>query len=129
VQSGELPVLPLSISGAVSMTHVPDSDVLLSGDEWFIFKFDRQQAGLAGLSFDEGRFGVFAYVTSGMDDVVARLESGDVIVRAEVVDGADRLVRPGGGGGGGVQVAAVAAQGGGGAGEAAEAAAAAAGPA
>lgn len=38
VQSGEYPVLPLSIPGAVSMTHAPDSDVLLSGDEWFIFK-------------------------------------------------------------------------------------------
>ena len=57
VQAGEYPVLPLSIAGAVSMTRAPDSDVLLSGDEWFIFKFDKQQAGLAGLSFDEGRFG------------------------------------------------------------------------
>jgi hypothetical protein len=38
VQSGELPVLPLSIPGAVSMTHAPDTDVLLSGDEFFIFK-------------------------------------------------------------------------------------------
>ncbi|KAI8474603.1 MAG: cyclophilin-type peptidyl-prolyl cis-trans isomerase [Monoraphidium minutum] len=105
VQGGEYPVLPLSISGAVSMTHTPDSDVLLSGDEWFIFKFDKQQAGLAGLSFDEGRFGVFAYVTEGMDAVVPRLETGDLIVKAEVVEGADKLVRPGGGGGG-VQLAA-----------------------
>ena len=39
-------------------------------------QFDKQQAGLAGLSFDEGRFGVFAYVTEGMDNVVPRLASG-----------------------------------------------------
>lgn len=94
MQSGELPVLPLSIPGAVSMAHVPDTDAYLSGDEWFIFKFDRQQAGLAGLSFDEGTFGVFGYVTEGYEAVVPRLESGDVIVRAEVVEGADKLVRP-----------------------------------
>jgi hypothetical protein len=43
VQNGELPVLPLSISGAVSMTHVPGTEQYLSGDEWFIFKFDKQQ--------------------------------------------------------------------------------------
>lgn len=39
LQSGELPVLPLSIPGAISMAHVPDSDSFLSGDEWFVFKF------------------------------------------------------------------------------------------
>lgn len=48
VQSGELPVLPLSIAGAVSMTHLPDTESFLSGDEWFVFKFDKQQAGLSG---------------------------------------------------------------------------------
>eukprot|EP00882_Tetradesmus_deserticola_P017714 GHRQ01018985.1.p1 GENE.GHRQ01018985.1~~GHRQ01018985.1.p1 ORF type:complete len:124 (-),score=32.80 GHRQ01018985.1:607-978(-) len=48
VQSGELPVLPLSIAGAVSMTHLPDTESFLSGDEWFIYKFDKQQAGLSG---------------------------------------------------------------------------------
>jgi hypothetical protein len=41
-------VLPLSIAGAVSMTHLPDTESFLSGDEWFIFKFDKQQAGLSG---------------------------------------------------------------------------------
>lgn len=48
LQNGELPVLPLSIAGAVSMTHLPDTEAYLSGDEWFIFKFDKQQAGLSG---------------------------------------------------------------------------------
>eukprot|EP00877_Chromochloris_zofingiensis_P007222 jgi/Chrzof1/2753/Cz11g28010.t1_CYP37 len=93
VQGGELPVLPLSIPGAVSMTHLPDTDSYLSGDEWFVYKFDKQQAGLAGLSFDEGTFGVFGYVTKGMD-VVRGLQSGDVIVTAQLLSGADKLLRP-----------------------------------
>lgn len=93
VQSGELPVLPLSISGSVSMTHVPGTESFLSGDEWFIFKFDKQQAGLSGLSFDEGTFGVFGYVTSGMDSV-AKLQTGDVIRSAKLISGRERLVVP-----------------------------------
>lgn len=93
VQGGELPVLPLSISGAVSMTHVSGSDSMLSGDEWFVYKFDKQQAGLSGLAFDEGSFGVFGYVTRGMD-VISTLKTGDVIVSARLVSGADKLVRP-----------------------------------
>ena len=31
--------MPLSIPGAISMAHIPDSDSFLSGDEWFVFKF------------------------------------------------------------------------------------------
>ena len=62
VQNGELPVLPLSIRGAVSMTHLPDTETFLSGNDFFIFKFDKKQAGQAGLAFDEGTFGVFGYV-------------------------------------------------------------------
>jgi len=75
------------------MARQGDAEGFLSGDEWFIYKFDKQQAGLAGLSFDEGTFGVFGYVTRGMD-VVEALKSGDVITRAVVVSGADKLVRP-----------------------------------
>ncbi|KAF6262263.1 permease family-domain-containing protein [Scenedesmus sp. NREL 46B-D3] len=90
VQSGELPVLPLSIAGAVSMTHLPDTESFLSGDEWFIYKFDKQQAGLSGLSFDEGTFGVFGYVTDGMP-IVSKLATGDMIVSAKVVSGLERL--------------------------------------
>lgn len=66
VRSGELPVLPLSIYGAVAMAHLPGDDAgggLVSSQRWFIYKFDRSQAGLSGLSFDEGEFGVLGYVT------------------------------------------------------------------
>lgn len=51
------------------------------------------QAGLSGLSFDEGTFGVFGYVTSGMDNV-AKLQTGDVIRSAKLVAGKERLVVP-----------------------------------
>ena len=64
-----------------------------AGDEWFIYKFDKQQSGLAGLAFDEGTFGVFGYVTEGLESV-ARVENGDIITGARVLSGADRLVIP-----------------------------------
>lgn len=43
-------MLPLSISGAVSMARAngDTGDGYLSGDDWFVYKFDKQQAGLAG---------------------------------------------------------------------------------
>lgn len=53
---------------------------------------------------------MFGYVTDGMETIVPKLETGDVIVKAVVVEGADRLVRPsgaaGGGGGGEAQLVA-----------------------
>lgn len=63
VQAGELPVLPMSIYGSVAMAHAPDADEgFAAADEFFIYKYDRASSGLAGLSFDEGNFGVFAYI-------------------------------------------------------------------
>jgi hypothetical protein len=70
-------VLPLSINGAVAMAQlVNDPDVAAAGGggglsgsgvvssrQFFLYKFERSQAGLAGLSFDEGEFAVFGYVT------------------------------------------------------------------
>ena len=64
VQAGELPVLPMSIYGSVAMAHVADADEgFAAADEFFIYKYDRASSGLAGLSFDEGTFGVFGYIT------------------------------------------------------------------
>lgn len=96
-RSGELPVLPLSISGAVAMAHsqvaAATSDGYVAADQFFIMKFDKQQAGLAGLAFDEGKFGVFGYITSGME-LLPQLQSGDIIVSTKILSGADRLVKP-----------------------------------
>ena len=92
VRGGELPVLPLSVRGSVAMGRLEEVDGFMSGEEFFIYKFDPTQAGLAGLSFEEGEFAVFGYVTTGMEEVVARLETGDRIVSAKIVSGLDRLV-------------------------------------
>ncbi|KAG2432024.1 hypothetical protein HYH02_013094 [Chlamydomonas schloesseri] len=94
VQSGELPVLPLSISGAVTFARLPSTESYLSGTDWFVYKFDKQQAGLGGLAFDEGQFGVFGYVTEGLEGVLPRLAPGDVIVQAKIISGGDKLVVP-----------------------------------
>ena len=41
----------------------PAPDGYCAADEFFIYKFSREQAGLSGLAFDEGTFGVFGFVT------------------------------------------------------------------
>ena len=93
VQTGEVPVLPMSIFGSVSLSHAVDGEEMSSPSEAFIFKFDRSTAGLGGMAFDEGRFSVIGYVTKGIE-TVKRLQSGDRIVRAEITKGRENLVRP-----------------------------------
>lgn len=88
VNSGEMPTLPLSIYGSVSMTKLDDGNS--SGSEFFLFKYNRQQSGLSGLSFDEGSFGVFGYVTSNAD-VLRQIQNGDMIVSSKLVSGIDKL--------------------------------------
>ncbi len=63
--------MPLSINGAVAMAQLATDPAnaagggagVVSSRQFFLYKFERSQAGLAGLSFDEGEFGVFGYVT------------------------------------------------------------------
>ena len=92
INSGEVPVLPLSIYGSVAMTRAPN-DGYSSPSEFFIFKYNRQQSGLSGFSFDEGQFGVFGYVTSN-DDVLRQIEDGDMLLKAAIIQGEDKLVIP-----------------------------------
>ena len=47
--------------------EAPIPDGYSAGDEFFVFKFSKEQAGLSGLAFDEGIFGVFGYVTEGLE--------------------------------------------------------------
>ncbi|XP_024018635.1 peptidyl-prolyl cis-trans isomerase CYP37, chloroplastic isoform X3 [Morus notabilis] len=51
------------------------------------------QAGLGGLSFDEGQFSVFGYTTVGRD-ILPQIKTGDVIKSAKLVEGEDRLILP-----------------------------------
>lgn len=93
IQDGELPVLPLSVYGAVTMAHNADSDEYSSPSQFFFYLYDKRNAGLGGLSFEEGQFSVFGYTTVGRD-VLPQIKSGDIIRSAKLVQGRDRLILP-----------------------------------
>ncbi|GAV91203.1 LOW QUALITY PROTEIN: Pro_isomerase domain-containing protein [Cephalotus follicularis] len=93
VQDGELPVLPLSVYGAVAMAHSEVSEEYSSPSQFFFYLYDKRSAGLGGISFDEGQFSVFGYTTVGRE-ILSELKTGDVIRSAKLVDGQDRLVLP-----------------------------------
>lgn len=91
VVQSELPVLPLSIDGAVTMGR-GDSTATQSTKDWFIFKYDKSSAGLSGMAFDEGTFSVCGYVTKGLPNF-RLLQMKDKLAKVEVLYGLDRLVR------------------------------------
>lgn len=93
VQDGELPVLPLSVYGAVAMAHSEVSEDYSSPNQFFFYLYDKRSSGLGGLSFDEGQFSVFGYTTVGRD-ILSQIKTGDVIRSAKLVEGQDRLVLP-----------------------------------
>ncbi|XP_019257076.1 PREDICTED: peptidyl-prolyl cis-trans isomerase CYP37, chloroplastic isoform X2 [Nicotiana attenuata] len=93
VQDGELPVLPLSVYGAVAMAHSDVSEELSSPSQFFFYLYDKRNSGLGGLSFEEGQFSVFGYTTIGRD-ILPQIKTGDIIRSAKLVEGQDRLVLP-----------------------------------
>lgn len=93
VQDGELPVLPLSVYGAVAMAHSEVSEDFSAPYQFFFYLYDKRNAGLGGLSFDEGQFSVFGYTTAGRE-ILSQIKSGDIIQSAELVEGQDRLILP-----------------------------------
>ncbi|GLT83382.1 hypothetical protein SLE2022_016750 [Rubroshorea leprosula] len=93
VQDGELPVLPLSVYGAVAMAHNEASEDYSSPYQFFFYLYDKRNAGLGGISFDEGQFSVFGYTTVGRE-ILPQIRSGDVIRSAKLIKGQDRLVLP-----------------------------------
>ncbi|RVW93137.1 Peptidyl-prolyl cis-trans isomerase CYP37, chloroplastic [Vitis vinifera] len=93
VQDGELPVLPLSVYGAVAMAHSETSDEYSSPYQFFFYLYDKRSAGLGGLSFDEGQFSVFGYTTAGRE-ILSQIKTGDIIQSAKLVEGRDRLILP-----------------------------------
>ena len=93
VQNGEaIPSIPLSINGSVAMTRARDGQS--DATQFFIFLFDKRSAGLGGLSFEEGEFAVFGYVTKG-EEFLNSITTDARIVRARVVSGGDKLINPG----------------------------------
>ncbi|CAI0375936.1 unnamed protein product [Linum tenue] len=93
IQDGELPVLPMSVYGAVAMAHSDVSEEYSAPYQFFFYLYDKRNSGLGGLSFDEGQFSVFGYATSGRD-ILSQIKTGDVIRSAKMVDGQDRLILP-----------------------------------
>ena len=53
----------MAMAHARQAGDAPAPDGYCAADEFFIYKFSREQAGLSGLAFDEGTFGVFGFVT------------------------------------------------------------------
>ncbi|KAK3020633.1 hypothetical protein RJ639_047854 [Escallonia herrerae] len=93
VQDGELPVLPLSVYGAVVMAHSDVSEEYSSPYQFFFYLYDKSYAGLGGLSFDEGQFSVFGYTIAGRE-ILPQIKSGDIIQSARLVEGQDHLILP-----------------------------------
>jgi cyclophilin family peptidyl-prolyl cis-trans isomerase len=93
VQSGEaIPSIPLSINGSVAMARAKDGQS--DAQQFFIYLFDKRSAGLGGLSFEEGEFAVFGYVTKG-EEFLNAISTDARIVNARVVSGEDKLVNKG----------------------------------
>ena len=90
VQSGEaIPTIPLSINGSVAMAKSNDGQS--DKEQFFIYLFDKRSAGLGGLSFEEGEFSVFGYVTKG-EEYLGSIGTDAVITSAKVTSGEDKLV-------------------------------------
>ncbi|OUS45441.1 rotamase [Ostreococcus tauri] len=89
VQNGEaIPSIPLSINGSVAMAR--SSDGQSDKDQFFVYLFDKRSAGLGGLSFEEGEFSVFGYVTKG-EEYLGSIGTNAVIDRAKITSGEDKL--------------------------------------
>jgi cyclophilin family peptidyl-prolyl cis-trans isomerase len=93
VQNGEaIPSIPLSINGSVAMARSGDGQS--DKDQFFVYLFDKRSAGLGGLSFEEGEFSVFGYVTKG-EEYLGSIGTNAEIVDARVLFGADKLLNAG----------------------------------
>ncbi len=85
------PVLPFSAYGAVAMAR-PGDEPNGGSSQFFFFKFNSELTP-PGFNVMDGRYAVFGYVVEGKD-VLDKLELGDIIESATVVQGADNLVEP-----------------------------------
>jgi peptidylprolyl isomerase len=87
----EEPVLPFSSYGALAMAR-PEADPNGGSSQFFFFLFEPELTP-AGRNLLDGRYTVFGYVTAGQE-VLGQLKANDQIESAQVVEGADLLVKP-----------------------------------
>ncbi|MFE1747475.1 peptidylprolyl isomerase [Coleofasciculus sp. H7-2] len=87
----DLPVLPFSAYGALAMAR-PETEPNGGSSQFFFFLFEPELTP-AGRNLLDGRYSVFGYLTKGKE-VLEKLDAGDKIVSAKVIQGAENLVPP-----------------------------------
>ena len=87
----DLPVLPFSAYGALAMAR-PETEPNGGSSQFFFFLFEPELTP-AGRNLLDGRYSVFGYLTKGKD-VLEKLNAGDKIVSAKVIQGVENLVQP-----------------------------------
>ncbi len=85
------PVLPFSAYGTVALAR-PEAEADGGSSQIFFFLFEPELTP-AGLNLLDGRYGAFGYVVDGKE-VLRQLKQGDVIESAQVIAGAENLVKP-----------------------------------
>ncbi|MBD2085795.1 peptidylprolyl isomerase [Trichocoleus sp. ST-U3] len=87
----DLPVLPFSAYGALAMAR-PETEPNGGSSQFFFFLFEPELTP-AGRNLLDGRYSVFGYLTKGKE-VLEKLDAGDKIVSAKVIQGVENLVPP-----------------------------------
>ncbi|MEP0858291.1 peptidylprolyl isomerase [Trichocoleus sp. DQ-U1] len=87
----DLPVLPFSAYGALAMAR-PETEPNGGSSQFFFFLFEPELTP-AGRNLLDGRYSVFGYLTKGKE-VLEKLDAGDKIVSAKVIQGVENLVQP-----------------------------------
>lgn len=83
--------LPFSAYGTVALAR-PGDDPNGGSSQVFFFLFDNELTP-PGFNLLDGRYSVFGYVVDG-EDVLGQLQTGDRVVSAKVVAGAENLLQP-----------------------------------
>ncbi|GKD80425.1 peptidyl-prolyl cis-trans isomerase CYP37, chloroplastic isoform X2 [Tanacetum coccineum] len=83
-KDGELPVLPLSVYGAVAMAHDDVSEEYSSPNQFFFYLYDKSYVMFPPMH---------RYTTIGRD-ILPQIKTGDVIRSAKLVEGQDNLALP-----------------------------------
>ncbi|MBD2741277.1 peptidylprolyl isomerase [Coleofasciculus sp. FACHB-1120] len=87
----DLPVLPFSAYGALAMAR-PETEPNGGSSQFFFFLFEPELTP-AGRNLLDGRYSVFGYLTKGKE-VLEKLDAGDKIVSAKVIQGTENLIPP-----------------------------------
>lgn len=85
------PVLPFSAYGTLAMAR-PEVDPNGASSQFFFLLFESELTP-AGANLLDGRYAIFGYVTENKE-VLGKIEVGDKIESASVIEGAENLVQP-----------------------------------